>query len=211
MKLDKQKIVNIVSTIVIISFVFIVYKSYHMVSYVEKDTAVITNDNYHKDYDSCMVDSSMEISQSILDLENDLTAYLNNYNVGLYYEDLTTGLFYGYNETQSFYEASLVKLPDAIYTFENNVNLNQTVTYSAEYNCGTNYYFKNKTYGDTVSIHDLICFRSWCRIYHHHLLDVRTYCILIPFLFFFRSWCRIYRLFLQYFHNICRYLQNGYF
>ena len=55
-------------------------------------------------------------------------------------------------------------------------------------------------------IHDLICFRSWCRIYHHHLLDVRTYCILIPFLFFFRSLYRIYRLFLQYFHNICMYM-----
>ena len=34
---------------------------------------------------------------------------------------------------------------------------------------------------------------------------------LIHFLFFFRSWYRIYRLFLQYFHNICRYLKNGYF
>jgi hypothetical protein len=55
--------------------------------------------------------------------ENTLTSYLDQYDVSITYEELSSNYSYSYNPYKEYYGASLIKIVDALYLIDNNINL----------------------------------------------------------------------------------------
>lgn len=74
------------------------------------------------DYLSSVVQSETpsKIIINLNDLRNKLNSYVENSNsdIGMYFEYLPSGMTIGINEKQSFFQASLVKVPMAMYLYK---------------------------------------------------------------------------------------------
>lgn len=112
-------------------------------------------------YEECLKNSEKNIisehtNSQITNLEQTLKKYqisLNYYNFDYQFE-------FNYRENVSYYGASLIKLLDALYLYENAVNgkidLNSTITYEAKYQAGYSTYMQKKSFGTKVSLKDLV-------------------------------------------------------
>lgn len=103
-----------------------------------------------------------ELSDTLLTISNTLESKFNesNYNFAFKYKDLYTGFTLSYNSTQPIFAASTIKAPEAIYIYKeaenNNINLNDTITYTSNYyNTGTGV-LKNTDFNIDYTISQLV-------------------------------------------------------
>ena len=83
------------------------------------------------EYTSCMLTPYK--SNNIDTLFNELTSSLNTNRLAIYFEDLNNSYTLTLNPNAIYYNASIIKLFDAAYIIDNNVNLNDTITFTSEY------------------------------------------------------------------------------
>jgi len=87
----------------------------------------------------------------------------NNYKTSVYYEDITTGFNYKYNETKVYYGCSLIKLVDALYLIDKatsgEIDLDEVkLVYEAKYKYAYSSGMATRTIGEEVSLKDLITY-----------------------------------------------------
>lgn len=109
-------------------------------------------------YNKCLSKSVEEtdVTDDILILKNELEEELKKYNVYVYYEDLNSGFTFKYNEAEVIYGASLIKLVDALYLYDNNIDFNKTMTYQSKYIKGSSKGMATRKVGEEVSLLDLM-------------------------------------------------------
>ena len=123
---------------------------------IEKET------NIKDEYDTC-VKSKIDISDNkyILEYQEELNSYLKNtYNVSIYYENINKGYNYSYKENQVYYAASLIKIVDALYIYnnalDNNINLESTIEYTKGYGTLNKEGKEKYKYNDFISLKNLV-------------------------------------------------------
>lgn len=109
-------------------------------------------------YDACLSKSFevTEVTEDISDLQTELTAMLKKYNVAVYYEDLGSGFDFKYNEDEVIYGASLIKLVDALYLYDNHIDLNNTMLYESKYIKGSSKGMDTRKVGEAITLQDLM-------------------------------------------------------
>ena len=63
----------------------------------------------------------------------EVDSFLKNYQVYVSYSELDDTYYYGYNDEVVIYGASLIKLVDALYILDNDIDINSTLKYSSNY------------------------------------------------------------------------------
>lgn len=111
-----------------------------------------------KKYTACLNKdfNEEEVTEDIKKLTASLDNLLKKYNVFVNYEDLNTGFLYKYKEDEMVYGASLIKLVDALYLYDNKVDFNETVTYESKYIKKYSSGMDKRTIGEKVSLKDLM-------------------------------------------------------
>lgn len=109
-------------------------------------------------YNKCLAKKveETEVTDEIINLQNELNSILKKYNVAVYYEDLNSGFDFKYNEDEVVYGASLIKLVDALYLLDNKVDLNKTMVYESKYIKGSSKGMEQRNIGENVSLKDLM-------------------------------------------------------
>lgn len=102
-------------------------------------------------------DTSLEISAYI----DELNDYLeSNYSVSISYYDLNLGFEYKYNENIKYYAASTMKSLAALYIYDkawnDEINLDDTITYTSKYKWGASKFMQSHKYGDAITIRELV-------------------------------------------------------
>ena len=97
-----------------------------------------------------------EVRSKLQYLETDLFKYLANYNISLKYGEFNNNYEISYRSDEVYYGASLIKIVDAIYLVENDVDLSITKRYESRFRMG--YSSKVSTYkiGDMISLKNLL-------------------------------------------------------
>lgn len=113
-------------------------------------------------YNKCLNESynDADEDESIKNLKDELSSYLDDYDLSVYYVDPNLNFNYVYNEDKLYYAASLIKMVDALYIYENasagNLNLDTKVTYEASNVLGDSKEMQNYKIGSEVSLRDLV-------------------------------------------------------
>lgn len=120
-----------------------------------------------KSYTACLKREFLEseLTENMLSLQNDVDFYIrrNQYQVSVFYEDITTGFTYSYNPSTVYYGCSLIKLVDAIYLLNKaiagEVDLDtETVTYTEEYLKPYSSGMAKRKFGEKVTLRDLLTY-----------------------------------------------------
>ena len=82
-------------------------------------------------YASCLITPYK--SEEVDTLFNELLNTLNTNELSIYFEDLNNDYTLTINPDTIYYNASIIKLFDASYIIDNNVDLNDTITFTEEY------------------------------------------------------------------------------
>lgn len=82
-------------------------------------------------YISCLITPYK--SEEVDTLFNELLSTLNTNELSIYFEDLNNDYTLTINPDTTYYNASIIKLFDASYIIDNNVDLNDTITFTNEY------------------------------------------------------------------------------
>lgn len=149
--------------IVLICFIgFFCYKNYK--SYIvtqeklEKERLAKLEKEKAIKYNNCLTKIYLENEKTdeINSLCDELNDLLKKYNVSVYYEDIKSGFNFKYNENEVIYGASLIKLVDALYLFDNNVDFNNTMKYESKYIKASSHGMDKRKIGENVSLKDLM-------------------------------------------------------
>lgn len=140
---------------------------------IEKKTNELTNNIVKKvdlkdeqnEHEKCLTSkyTDEDMSENLKNKILELNTYLNNYNLSVYYEDITTGFTYKYKEDEVYYGASLIKLVEALYLIDkastNEINLDTTtVKYLSKYISEDSIGMAKRNVGEEVSLRDLISY-----------------------------------------------------
>lgn len=79
-------------------------------------------------YEKCLI-TKPEEEIDLSEKEAEINSLLKKYTISVYYEDLTFNKTFTYNKDKVYYGASLIKLVDALYLYDNEVNIDNTMTY----------------------------------------------------------------------------------
>ena len=109
-------------------------------------------------YNDCLKEkySEDELNDTLKNKINEVNEYVKQYNVYVKYEDLTTNFSYGYRENESLYGASLIKIVDAIYLLDNDIDLNQTKKYTSNYKRSYSYGMDHEKINSDVKLNTLL-------------------------------------------------------
>lgn len=109
-------------------------------------------------YELCMkndINSSLlgdNFNNKVIEVDN----FLKNYQAYVSYSELKDNYYYGYNDEVVIYGASLIKLVDALYILDNNVDINSTLKYSSNYYSKHNKGLTTHNVGDDLSIDTVV-------------------------------------------------------
>lgn len=118
-------------------------------------------------YNTCLKQKFQEeeLSENLLTLQHDLDTYIrhNQYQISVFYEDITTGFTYSYNPSTVYYGCSLIKLVDAIYlinkAIDGEIDLDkETVVYKEKYVKAYSNGMEKRKFGEEVTLRDLITY-----------------------------------------------------
>jgi len=161
----RRKLSFVAKLLIIIICVFIGifgYKKYEeYIAYQEKleaeRLAKIEREKEEK-YNKCLAKEFevTEVTEEISVLQDELSTMLKKYNVAVYYEDLGSGFNFKYNENEVVYGASLIKLVDALYLYDNDIDLNNTIKYESKYIKASSKGMDTRKVGEEVSLNDLM-------------------------------------------------------
>lgn len=105
-------------------------------------------------YNKCLIEE--EIIANVEKETDELEAYLKNYNISVVYNDINTKNQFVYNEKKIYYGASLIKLVDALYIYDKNIDLDETMVYDAKYKRNYSSCMDKRIIGSNVTIKDLV-------------------------------------------------------
>ena len=97
-----------------------------------------------------------EVKESVKGLEDDLNSYLSKYNIGFKYQEITLDYELAYRSDAVFYGASLIKLVDALYLLDNDIDLNLTKKYEAKYKMAYSSKTSKHSLGSDIPLKDLM-------------------------------------------------------
>ena len=125
-------IIIVILSLMLISIIALYYVCKLKIRYDNEQLAII-QEKIRDDieYTSCMLTPYK--SNNIDTLFNELTSSLNTNRLAIYFEDLNNSYTLTLNPNAIYYNASIIKLFDAAYIIDNNVNLNDTITFTSEY------------------------------------------------------------------------------
>lgn len=109
-------------------------------------------------YKTCMevsIDSSIlgeEFKQKVVEVDN----FLKDYQAYVSYSELNDNYYYGYNDEIVIYGASLIKLVDALYILDNNIDINSTLKYSSNYYSKYNKGLTTHNVGEDLTIDTVV-------------------------------------------------------
>lgn len=162
----KKRKLSIISKLIIVAVCFTIgifgYKKYEdYVAYQEKleaeRLAQIEREKEEK-YNNCLAKEFevTEVTEEITNLQSELNTMLKKYNVAVYYEDLNSGFDFKYSENEVIYGASLIKLVDALYLYDNDIDFNNTMKYESKYIKASSKGMDTRTIGEEVTLKDLM-------------------------------------------------------
>lgn len=159
MKKKKRIIFALIFIVFIISLVcYIAY------SWQERKKAILELERQYEEqrekeriYNECL---NTPYKDEYIDIMfNELLNSLDN-NVSIYFEELNNEYTFTYNENQTQYAASIIKLFEASYLIENAragiINLDDTITYTSSYATIAGLKLSTRTIGEEITIRDLI-------------------------------------------------------
>ncbi len=105
--------------------------------------------------------SESDNTQALVDAQLAFSDYITKeYEASIAYEDLLTGYRVNYNTNLIYYAASTAKTVGALYLYEKaslgEINLDDTMTYTKKYKRSSSAGMKNHSYGDKVSLRELV-------------------------------------------------------
>ena len=106
----------------------------------------------------CLVSANVpdDVKDKLKPLEDELNKFLKTYNVGFKYQEKTLDYEISYRSDVIFYGASLIKLVDANYLLDNDVDLNITKKYENKYKMAYSSGVSTYKIGDDISLKDLM-------------------------------------------------------
>ena len=119
---------------------------------------IIKEQKRQKAINECLASNEVPdiVKESLQELEIDLNNYLANHNIGFKYQEKTLDYELSYRSDAVFYGASLIKLVDADYLLDNDIDLSLTKKYENKhvmaYSSGVSKY----KIGDEISLNDLM-------------------------------------------------------
>lgn len=107
--------------------------------------------------------SDEDLTQDLIEKIEEINTYIDkNYNASVVYEDIITGFKYAYNDDTVYYGASLIKLVEVMYIFDEaergNIDINETITYTSNYKKTYSVGMEKHKIGDEVSLKELISY-----------------------------------------------------
>lgn len=118
----------------------------------------IRKQNRKRNINKCLKSKELNesIQSSVVDLEKELINYLEQYNIGFKYVEKNLKYEISYNSDKEFYGASLIKLLDADYLLDNDVDLSNKKTYEKKYKMGYSSEVSKYKIGDDISLENLM-------------------------------------------------------
>ena len=108
----------------------------------------------NNEYASCLITPYK--SEEVDVLFNELLNTLNTNELSIYFEDLNNEYTLTINPDTTYYNASIIKLFDAAYIIDNNVDLNDTITFTENYRSMAKEGLLNYELNAEVSIKDIM-------------------------------------------------------
>lgn len=108
----------------------------------------------NNEYASCLITPYK--SEEVDALFNELLNTLNTNELSIYFEDLNNEYTLTINPDTIYYNASIIKLFDAAYIIDNNVDLNDTITFTENYRSMAKEGLLNYELNAEVSIKDIM-------------------------------------------------------
>lgn len=108
----------------------------------------------NNEYASCLITPYK--SEEVDALFNELLNTLNTNELSIYFEDLNNEYTLTINPDTTYYNASIIKLFDAAYIIDNNVDLNDTITFTENYRSMAKEGLLNYELNAEVSIKDIM-------------------------------------------------------
>lgn len=96
------------------------------------------------------------LGEHLIERETELTNYLKKYDVYISYSELDDIYYYGYQDKQVIYGASLIKLVDALYILDNDININSTIKYTSKYYNKHNKGLTKHNVGDDITLDNIV-------------------------------------------------------
>ena len=111
-----------------------------------------------KIYNACMSEPLKEenFNDATNGKKNEIINYAKNNGLKYKYEDLKTNYAFSYKENDAIYGASLIKLVDALYLIDNNVDLSQKMKYESKYVQGSSEGMKQHSLGSYITLEELM-------------------------------------------------------
>lgn len=157
-------ILAIILFLSVISLVFMIYKNNKQNKIIQNNLSKIEQqEKLSQEYQRCIETKQDNIkTEQIEEYEKNLELYLKKYNVSIYYENINLGYNFSYNETKVYYAASVIKMLDALYIYQNarlgNIDLNTTVKYTQKYLISDSDGVKTHKLNDDISLKDLVSY-----------------------------------------------------
>lgn len=114
----------------------------------------IAKENKEK-YEKCLI-TKPEEEIDLTDKEAEINAFLKKYTVSVYYEDLTFNKVFAYNKDKVYYGASLIKLVDALYLYDNKIDVENIMIYKKSYKRAYSICMDKHKYNEKVSLKELV-------------------------------------------------------
>lgn len=157
---SKSKIIFLLIILLAVFIVFFVKKpqdikngaNNRLIKYVLNEQKRIEKIN------KCLSSSEVadEVKEEMVPKEEELYKYLKSLNIGFKYQEKTLDYELDYNKDQVFYGASLIKLLDADYLLDNNIDLSKTKKYEEEYVKAFSDKMAKRKIGEDVTLKDLM-------------------------------------------------------
>lgn len=167
----KKKVLVYVIMLIILYLIILFFKyktALNNKNYQSKILNFVNNNlsiEREKSYNECIAKeyTKSDMTDEIKNKIEEIDKYIKkNYEASVYYEDINTGFKYTYNENTVYYGASLIKLVEAMYIFDEaekgNIDINDTLTYKSKYIEAYSDGMEKHKIGDDVSIKELISY-----------------------------------------------------
>ena len=160
-KLKKKSKIFFIFIIVVLAIIFLAYNNKEVVEKTKKIPLVeliLKEQERQKKYDDCLASKEVPefVKEIVNPLEQDLTDYISKYNVGFKYQEKTLDYELAYHSDTVFYGASLIKLVDAIYLLDNDVDLNLTKKSESKYKMAYSSKTSKHSIGEDISLEKLM-------------------------------------------------------
>ncbi len=137
MKMGKIKIMIIVLIVVIIALSSLYLANFYntrnsaVKTLIQASVSKRVIEKMNHTFYTCM--NTEYVDETTTELFNELLTNLDTSKVSIYFEDLNNNYTLTLNENVLYYNASIIKLFDAAYIIDNNVDLEDTITFTSYY------------------------------------------------------------------------------